>query len=84
MSWLLSIGLKMIEEGYYFYNLSWTQMRRFCGDVCGIHCPGEVISSHQTVLGASNLTSTFYRKLSDLLMCCISLGKEGLRAHKFV
>lgn len=80
LSWLPSMELKRTEEGCYFYNLSWVQMKRFCEDVCGTHHYGSV-NSHQTVLEASNLTSTLHRKLSDL--CQISLGKEESRAHKF-
>lgn len=42
VSWLLSVGLKKAKEEYYFYNPSWVQMKRFCGDVCRTHHPRKV------------------------------------------
>lgn len=30
-----SVGLRKTGEGHYSYNLSWVQMKGFCGNMCG-------------------------------------------------
>lgn len=41
--WFLSVGIRKTREGHCSYNLSWVQMKRFCGHVCGVQCPGRNI-----------------------------------------